>query len=68
MKKCLAPSNSTPSAARCACQCGDLVIADQDGVVVIPAARENEVLKREVLKRAVAMHEIEEQIVAAGQL
>jgi regulator of RNase E activity RraA len=63
MKKCLAPSNSTPSAARCACQCGDLVIADQDGVVVIPAARENE-----VLKRAVAMHEIEEQIVAAGQL
>lgn len=41
--------------------CGDLVVGDQDGVVVIPAAR-----AQEVLQRALAMHEVEQQIVAAG--
>lgn len=40
---------------------GDLVVADQDGVVVIPAARAGE-----VLARALSMHEIEQRIVAAG--
>jgi regulator of RNase E activity RraA len=40
---------------------GDLVVADQDGVVVIPAARAGE-----VLARALSMHEIEQRIVAAS--
>jgi regulator of RNase E activity RraA len=40
---------------------GDLVLADQDGVVVIPAARAGE-----VLARALAMHDVEQRIVAAG--
>ena len=40
---------------------GDFVIADNDGVVVIPAGR-----AEEVLKRALEMHEIEQRIVLAG--
>lgn len=40
---------------------GDFVVADKDGVVVIPAAR-----AEEVFKRALAMHEIEQRIVSAG--
>lgn len=40
---------------------GDLVVADLDGVVVIPAARTDE-----VLRRALAMHEVEQRIVAAA--
>lgn len=40
---------------------GDFVVADKDGVVVIPAAR-----TEEVLKRALTMHEVEQRIVTAG--
>ncbi|MFZ6769416.1 RraA family protein [Undibacterium sp. Di26W] len=40
---------------------GDFVVADKDGVVIIPATR-----AEEVLKRAVAMHKVELQIVYAG--
>jgi len=40
---------------------GDLVVADKDGVVVVPAAR-----IRAVLRRALAMHAVERQIVSAG--
>lgn len=40
---------------------GDPVLADQNGFVVIPAAR-----AEEVLARALAMHEVEQRIVAAG--
>lgn len=40
---------------------GDLVVADQDGVVVIPAAR-----AREVIERALSMRQVEQRIVAAA--
>lgn len=40
---------------------GDLVVADKDGVVVVPAARADE-----VIQRALAMHEVEQRILSAG--
>lgn len=40
---------------------GDLVLADQDGVVVVPLAK-----SLEVLKRAQTMHEVESRIVEAA--
>nr|WP_315219728.1 RraA family protein [uncultured Duganella sp.] len=40
---------------------GDLVVADQDGVVVIPAAR-----ARAVIERALSMRQVEHRIVAAA--
>ena len=40
---------------------GDLVVADQDGVVVIPAAR-----AYEVIERALSMQQVEQRIVAAA--
>lgn len=40
---------------------GDLIVGDQDGVVVVPAAR-----AQEVLQRALTMHAVEKQIVEAG--
>jgi regulator of RNase E activity RraA len=40
---------------------GDLVVADQDGVVVVPASR-----IEEVLRRALEMHEVEQRILAAA--
>lgn len=40
---------------------GDFVVADQDGVVVVPAGR-----VEEVLQRALQMHEVEQRIVAAA--
>lgn len=40
---------------------GDIIVADQDGVVVVPAAR-----AAEVFARALSLHEAEESIVEAG--
>ena len=40
---------------------GDLVVGDRDGIVVVPAAR-----ALEVLRRAKAMHDVEKQIVEAA--